>query len=95
MTAGSWPCISARSVPKDQPTIQIDGRSENSAYSMAADTSSASPRPSSNVPSLVPWTLQVPRVLNRSTAIPASAGRRKAALRKMWLSIMPPCVGSG
>ena len=36
-----------------------------------------------------------PRVLNRRTAMSASAGRRAAALRKTWLSIMPPWVGSG
>ena len=45
--------------------------------------------------SLVPRTLLVPRVLNRSTATPARAGSRQAALRKTWLSIMPPWVGSG
>ncbi len=87
--------MSVRSVPNDQPTTQIDGRSWKSAYSMAAATSYRSPRAWSNSPSDVPCMLAVPRVLNRSTATPASAGSRKAALRKTWLSIIPPCVGSG
>ena len=34
-------------------------------------------------------------MLNRSTARSARAGSRFAALRRMWLSIMPPWVGSG
>ncbi len=54
-----------------------------------------SPRASSKDPSLVPAALVVPRVLKRSTARSASAGRRQAILRSTWLSIMPPCVGSG
>src|SRR5680860_322704 len=94
-TTGSRPCISARSVPKDQPTSQMFGRSSNSAYSMAAATSYFSPTALSNAPPLVPCSLQVPRVLKRSTEIPARAGSRKAALRKIWLSIMPPWVGNG
>src|SRR6266540_4337643 len=73
----------------------MSGRSANSAYSIAAATSSRSPTPPSNAPSLVPRTLLVPRVLNRSTANSASAGNRHAALRYTWLSIIPPCVGSG
>ena len=68
-------------MPKDQPTSQTFGRSWNSAYSMAAATSYCSPTALSKEPSLVPCSLQVPRVLKRSTAIPASAGSRKAALR--------------
>jgi hypothetical protein len=71
------------------------GRSRNSAYSIAAATSYFSPTPEENSPSLVPRTLDVPRVLKRSTAMPASAGSRQAALRKTWLSIIPPWVGSG
>ena len=63
--------------------------------SMAAATSNRSPSPRSNSPSLVPRTLEVPRVLNRSTARSASAGSRQAALRSTWLSIMPPWVGNG
>jgi hypothetical protein len=63
-------------VPNDQPTSQIEGRSWNSAYSIAAATSNRSPAAWSNSPSLVPWTLLVPRVLNRSTAMSASAGSR-------------------
>ena len=54
-----------------------------------------SPSPASNSPSLVPCRLLVPRLLKRSTARSASAGGRQAALRNRWLSIMPPCVGSG
>ena len=46
-------------------------------------------------PRSCPALLAVPRVLKRSTATPASAGSRNAALRKTWLSIIPPCVGSG
>lgn len=71
------------------------GNSWNSAYSMAAATSKRSPTAASKVPSLVPRTLLVPRVLNRSTARSASAGSRQAALRNTWLSIIPPWVGSG
>ena len=85
----------ARSVPKDQPTSHRDGRSAYSACSIAAATSYRSPTALSNVPSLVPCTLLVPRVLKRSTARSASAGSRAAALRNTWLSIMPPWVGSG
>ena len=73
--------MSARSVPKDQPTSQMFGRSWNSAYSSAAATSYFSPTALSNSPSLRPWTLQVPRVLKRRMAMSASAGSRKAALR--------------
>src|ERR1035437_1206666 len=62
---------------------------------MAAATSGPSVSPSPNSPSLVPCSDAVPRVLNLSTAISASAGSRKAALRSTWLSIIPPCVGSG
>ena len=68
-------------MPNDQPTSQTSGRSWNSAYSIAAATSYRSPTALSNAPSLVPCSLQVPRVLNRSTASPASAGSRNAALR--------------
>jgi hypothetical protein len=71
------------------------GRSWNSAYSIAAATSYRSPTALSKAPSLVPRTLLVPLVLNLSTATPARAGSRHAALRKTWLSIIPPCVGSG
>src|SRR6516162_2420558 len=62
---------------------------------MAAATSYRSSSPSPNSPSLVPSGDVVPRVLNRSTASPASAGSRNAALRSRWLSIIPPWVGSG
>ncbi len=93
--AGSQPYFSARSVPNDQPTSQMLGSSANSAYSMAAATSYRSPTAPSKAPSLVPRTLLVPRVLNRSTARSASAGSRQAALRNTWLSIIPPWVGSG
>src|SRR5207244_8247151 len=79
----------------DQPTSQMSGSSANSAYSIAAATSYRSPTPPSKVPSLLPRRLAVPLVLNLTTATPASAGSRHAALRKTWLSIMPPCVGSG
>ena len=54
----------------------MSGSSSNSAYSMAAATSYLSPTALSNSPSLVPCSLQVPRVLKRSTAMPASAGNR-------------------
>src|SRR6266540_3528958 len=73
----------------------MSGRSANSAYSIAAATSKRSPTPPSKAPSLVPRSLVVPLVLNRSTAMPARAGSRQAALRRMWLSIMPPWVGNG
>ena len=42
-TDGSRPYISVRSVPNDQPTSQMLGRSANSAYSTAAATSNRSP----------------------------------------------------
>ena len=71
------------------------GSSANSAYSIAAATSNRSPHRVVEAPSLVPRTLDVPRVLNRSTARSASAGSRQAALRNTWLSIIPPWVGSG
>ncbi len=62
---------------------------------MAAATSCRSVSPSPNSPSLVPCGEEVPRVLNLSTARSARAGSRNAALRSTWLSIIPPCVGSG
>ncbi len=65
------------------------------AYAIAASTSRPSPSPDSNSPSLLPAADRVPRVLKRSTASPASAGSRQEALRSTWLSIIPPCVGSG
>ena len=79
MIDGSRPCISARSVPNDQPSshrFASGGSSWNSANSIAAATSNRSPTPSSNAPSLVPAGDDVPRVLNRSTATPARAGSR-------------------
>src|SRR5690606_13487843 len=45
--------------------------------------------------SLVPRGEDVPRVLNRSTARLARAGRRQAALRYTCESMKPPWVGSG
>ena len=53
------------------------------------------PRPRRRRPRSCPAALVVPRVLKRSTAMPASAGSRQAALRNRWLSIIPPWVGSG
>ncbi len=71
----------ARSVPNDQPTSQTSGSPRVATNSSAAATSSRSPTPSSNAPSLRPASLAVPRVLKRSTARSASAGSRQAALR--------------
>src|SRR5690606_36572867 len=71
------------------------GSSWYSAYSSAAATSQRSATPSPNVPSEVPRSELVPRVLDRSTARSARAGSRFAAFRSTWLSIMPPWVGSG
>ena len=51
--------------------------------------------PASKRPSDVPAALVVPRVLKRRTARSANAGRRHAALRNRWESIMPPWVGRG
>ena len=75
-TGSDAPYISASSVPKDQPTSQRFGRPRSTANFTAASTSRRSPMPSSNAPSLVPRGEPVPRVLNRSTAIPARAGSR-------------------
>ena len=94
-TTGSRPYRSAKSEPNDQARSHTCGRSWYSAYSRAAARSYRSPSPASNSPSLVPCRLLVPRLLKRSTARSASAGSRQAALRNRWLSIMPPCVGSG
>ena len=75
-TAGSCPCISARSVPKDQPSSHRCGRSWNSANSIAAATSNRSDRASSKAPPEVPRGDVVPRVLKRRTAMSARAGSR-------------------
>ncbi|GAA3433849.1 hypothetical protein [Kutzneria kofuensis] len=82
-------------MPNDQPTSHTFGRFRSWANASAAATSSRSPSPLSNAPSLRPASLAVPRVLKRSTAMSASAGSRNAALRYRCESIMPPCVGSG
>ena len=94
-TDGSQPYMSARSVPNDQPISQIAGRSSASHRSRAAATSYCSARASSKLPWLVPRGLEVPRVLKRSTAMSASAGSRQDAFLSRWLSMKPPCVGSG
>ena len=60
-----------------------------------ASTSKRSDFPLSNSPVLVPASLVVPRVLKRTTVIPAIAGNRFAAFLYTWLSIIPPAVGSG
>ena len=79
--------------PAEQPPIRQPARPPRSRPQPR--TSSRSATPSSKTPSLRPCTLAVPLVLNRSTANPASAGSRNAALRYRWESIMPPWVGSG
>ena len=95
-TGSMSPWRSTTSVPKDQPTSHGCGSpSSRGVGDRGAQVARPRPSPASNAPSLVPAALVVPRVLNRSTAMPASAGRRHAALRNRWLSIMPPCVGSG
>src|SRR6185437_15615033 len=94
-TPGSRPQRSVSSVPNDQPDSQMSGSPASTAYRTAASTSSRSVSPPPNSPSLLPCSDSVPRVLNRSTARSASAGSRYAALRYTWLSIIPPCVGSG
>ena len=60
-----------------------------------ASTSKRSAPPLSKVPVLLPASLVVPRVLNLTTVIPAIAGNRLAAFLRIWLSIIPPAVGSG
>ena len=80
-TGSTAPYMRASSVPKDQPTSQRLGSPRSTANRTAASTSYRSPMPSSNVPSLVPRGDDVPRVLKRSTATPASAGSRYEALR--------------
>ena len=75
-TGSVAPYISASSVPKDQPTSQRLGSPRSTAKRTAASTSSRSPMPSSKEPWLVPRGEEVPRVLKRSTAMPASAGSR-------------------
>ncbi len=83
-------------MPKDQPTSHGSGRSRaRHLVDRGARGRGPRPRRRRTRPRWCPAALVVPRVLNRSTAIPASAGSRQAALRKTWLSIMPPCVGSG
>jgi hypothetical protein len=47
------------------------------------------------VPELVPASLEVPRVLKRTTVIPAMSGNRFAAFLKMCESIIPPPDGFG
>src|SRR6266568_474115 len=79
----------------DTATTEIYTLSLHDALPIAAATSCRSATPSENSPWLVPCFEEVPRVLNLSTARSARAGSRKAALRNTWLSIMPPCVGSG
>src|SRR5260370_15422170 len=85
----------ASEVGDEQASSHRAGRPASAAQDTPAATSYRSDSPSPNSPSLVPWSDDVPRLLNRSTASWARAGRRKAAFLNRWLSIMPPWVGSG
>jgi hypothetical protein len=63
-------------VPNDQPTSHSRGNPAALHQETAAATSYRSASPLSNVPPLRPRSDAVPRVLNLSTARPASAGSR-------------------